>query len=93
MAWKKLEATVIGRVQGVGYRFFVEHMANLLGVTGWVSNLPTGDVKVVAVGREDTIPDLLRSLREGPSMSRVDEVKSSVETVETNDYDTFEIML
>ena len=93
MAFKKIEAVVTGRVQGVGFRFFVERMATLLGITGWVSNLPNGDVNVVGVGTEDSISDFLLTLKEGSSLSRVDEVKSSVENVDYNEYDSFEIML
>lgn len=93
MAFKKLEAIISGRVQGVGFRFFVERMANLLGITGWISNLPNGDVKVVGVGTEDKISDFLLTLKEGSSLSRVDEVKSSFENVDYNEYDSFEIML
>lgn len=93
MAFKKIEAIITGRVQGVGFRFFVERMANLLGITGWISNLPNGDVKVVGVGPEDKIADFLLTLREGSSLSRVDEVKNNIENVEYNEYDSFEIML
>ena len=38
MAYIKIESIVSGEVQGVGYRFFVERMANLLGITGWISS-------------------------------------------------------
>ncbi len=93
MPFQKAEAIISGRVQGVGFRFFVERMANLLGVTGWVSNLPNGNVKVVAVGAPDKISDFLLTLREGPTLASVEDVKTSLETVEYNEYDSFEIML
>ena len=93
MAFKKLEATVIGRVQGVGFRFFVERMAVLLGLTGWVCNLADGNVKVLAVGTPDKIADFLLTLQEGPNMARVDDVKYSIESVNYNEDDSFEIKL
>lgn len=91
MAFKRLEAVVIGRVQGVGFRFFVERMALLLGITGWVSNLADGNVKVMAVGTPEKIADFLLTLHEGPEMSRIDDVQYSLESVDYNEYDSFEI--
>lgn len=66
--------TVHGRVQGVGYRFFVCHAARGLSLTGWVRNLPNGDVEVVAEGEEDRLGELARQLKAGPMMARVTSV-------------------
>lgn len=93
MAFVRIETIVTGHVQGVGYRFFVERMAGILGITGWVSNLPDGSVKVVGIGTEDKISDFLLTLKEGSSLSRVDEVKTNRTVTEYNDFDSFEIML
>ncbi len=62
---------VKGMVQGVGFRFFVQHKATSLGLTGWARNLDDGDVEVFAVGTKARLSDLAAALHVGPSMSRV----------------------
>lgn len=57
---------VSGRVQGVGYRWFVIHQANALGIVGWVRNRRDGTVEVWAEGKEAALNELERELREGP---------------------------
>lgn len=64
-------ATVAGRVQGVGFRFFAERTARDLGVRGWVKNLPDGRVESVAEGDPDAVNRYLERLREGPRSGRV----------------------
>ncbi|MGC9199389.1 MAG: acylphosphatase [Acidobacteriaceae bacterium] len=63
-----------GRVQGVGFRWFVQREAADLGLHGWVRNTDTGEVEVVASGDPETIADLRAELRKGPRGSRVDGV-------------------
>ncbi len=68
---------VSGRVQGVGFRYFVMREAEALRLAGWVRNLPTGDVEVVAAG-EEALVDLLESrLWRGPPHARVGHVAAS----------------
>jgi acylphosphatase len=62
---------VHGRVQGVGYRYFVERVAGELGVTGYTRNLDDGRVEVYAVGTPEKLSDLAGSLRTGPRFSDV----------------------
>lgn len=62
---------VQGRVQGVGYRYFVVLEAEALGVTGWVRNLLDGGVEVLACGRPDVVDALVGRLWAGPRLSRV----------------------
>lgn len=69
---RRLEATVTGRVQGVGFRMFVLDRASALGLVGWVANEAGGRVRVVAEGSEERLLQLLGSLRDGPSGARVD---------------------
>jgi len=52
-----------GRVQGVGFRFTVESIANDLGVTGWVKNLRDGGVEITAEAEEDTLKDFLERIK------------------------------
>lgn len=73
---------VRGRVQGVGFRYFVERAAGMLNMSGWVRNLDDGDVEVYAVGNEEQLSELAGLLRKGPRFSEVrgvDEVESPVE--------------
>ena len=67
--------TVRGRVQGVGFRFFAEGRARALGLTGWVRNLPNGDVESEAYGPRAVIEQFVAELRKGPAMSRVQDVQ------------------
>ena len=68
---------VRGRVQGVGFRWFVEREAALLHIAGWVRNNPDSTVEVFAQGTRDQLAGLHQHLREGPRASRVDEVEVS----------------
>jgi len=68
---------VRGRVQGVGFRWFVEREAHLLGIAGWVRNNHDGSVEVLAQGTRDQILGLHSRLREGPRAARVDAVEVS----------------
>jgi acylphosphatase len=68
---------VSGRVQGVGFRYFVVREAESLGLSGWVRNLPTGEVEVV-VGGEQALVELLESrLWRGPPHARVAQVDAT----------------
>jgi acylphosphatase len=68
---------VRGRVQGVGFRWFVEHEAHILGIVGWVRNNHDGSVEVLAIGTRDQLAGLGSRLRQGPRASRVDHVEES----------------
>lgn len=60
---KRLHVYYEGRVQGVGFRFTTEYMAQELNLTGWVKNLPDGRVELVAEGKEDSLQDLLSKIK------------------------------
>jgi acylphosphatase len=66
---------VRGRVQGVGYRYFVLRQASALGVRGFARNLPDGEVEVVAEGPDEALAALEERLREGPSFASVSGVE------------------
>jgi acylphosphatase len=68
---------VRGRVQGVGFRWFVEREAHMLGIAGWVRNNHDGSVEVLAQGTGDQLSGLHSRLREGPRAARVDSVDVS----------------
>jgi acylphosphatase len=63
-----------GRVQGVGYRAWVDHEARRLGLQGWVRNRRDGCVEAVFEGDEDVVAGMIASCRKGPPSSRVDGV-------------------
>lgn len=66
-----------GRVQGVGFRFFVLREAAVLGLVGWVANEPNGSVRCVAEGSREALDALLEELRRGPAGARVDAVSTA----------------
>jgi len=66
---------VRGRVQGVGFRWFVEHEARQLGLAGWVRNNLDGSVEVLAMGSDEQHRTLRDKLQHGPRAARVDEVR------------------
>jgi acylphosphatase len=73
---QRLNAIVNGRVQGVGFRFFVLRRAVALGLTGWVRNLSGGTaVEVLAEGDVAGLQELLVALHEGPDAAYVRDVK------------------
>ena len=63
-----------GRVQGVGFRWFVQREASELNLLGWVRNTEDGNVEVVAAGDAGDLDELRSSLRKGPRGSRVDRI-------------------
>lgn len=66
--------TIRGRVQGVGYRAWVEHRARAHGLEGWVRNRRDGSVEALFAGPVAVVADMVASCRRGPSMARVDAV-------------------
>ena len=80
---------VSGRVQGVFFRRYILEHAKELGIKGYVRNLPTGKVEIVAQG--ERIEELLRHAHRGPPLARVDEVKTE-EIDEPETYDDFRIV-
>jgi len=75
----RFRALISGRVQMVGFRAFAEARADRHGVTGYVRNLPSGEVEVVAEGDRSLLEDLLGDLRRGPLGAYVREVSVSWE--------------
>lgn len=73
----RLHVLVRGRVQGVGFRWFVRERASALGVIGWVRNRPDGAVEIAAEGTPDAIGRLRRLVERGPDgavVSAIDEL-------------------
>ena len=89
-AFERLEATITGRVQAVGFRVFVASRAATLSLTGWVRNGSDGSVECVAEGRRADLETLLAALELGPAGARVDSV-SRIWTAATGSFDRFSI--
>lgn len=75
MTDRSIQAIVRGRVQGVGFRWFVREAAVALDLAGQVRNRPDGSVEVMASGAVDRIAALLERLREGPAGATVSGVE------------------
>ncbi len=69
-----LHVRVIGKVQGVGFRWFVREEARRLGLSGWVRNLSTGEVEVAAGGTEEFLERLRTAVAVGPTGATVEQV-------------------
>lgn len=71
---KVVHLIVHGRVQGVGYRAFVEHEAKRRELQGWVRNCADGTVEALLAGDAATIEDMIAACRRGPFGARVDAI-------------------
>ena len=81
---------VAGRVQGVGFRYFVVREAEALGLAGWVRNLPDGRVEALASGGPDGVSAFEGRLWEGPPHARVAAVE--VKEAEPPTYAEFRVL-
>ena len=87
-----LHFLIQGRVQGVGFRWFVHREASELDLHGWVRNTEDGDVEVVASGSPEDLAELRASLRKGPRGSRVDRlIEHYLDDSEAKNLDAFRI--
>ena len=69
-----LHVQVKGRVQGVGFRWFVRVSGRRLQLSGWVRNRPDGSVEIAAAGSEDRLAELRKLVKRGPDGAEVAEV-------------------
>ncbi len=89
VTWFKRETVIVrGRVQGVGFRWFVQRTSERLGVRGYVRNLPGGEVEVQAEAEQTILDALKQELQRGPVAARVSEVIEQDLQV-TNSYESF----
>ena len=86
----RIEAVVRGRVQGVGFRWFVSRVASRLELDGWVANDPDGSVRVVAEGPAQALDELIGALERGPAGAAVADVAVN-RTVPTGSFSGFSI--
>jgi len=81
---------VTGRVQGVGFRFFVEESAQIIGVSGWVRNVGYDTVEAVAEGSQVDVLQFVQAMKTGPRSSYIDDSRVEQET-HTGEFPDFEI--
>ncbi|GKQ50460.1 acylphosphatase [Bradyrhizobium sp. Ce-3] len=74
--------TISGRVQGVGYRAWVDAQANARGLEGWVRNRRDGSVEAVFAGADDVVADMIKACGRGPFSARVDRVQADAGTAD-----------
>jgi len=87
-----LHFLIQGRVQGVGFRWFVHREASELDLRGWVRNTEEGEVEVVASGTAEDLAELRASLRRGPRGSRVDHlIEHYLDEIESEGLSSFRI--
>ncbi len=82
---------ISGRVQGVGFRWFVLRAAQRLGVRGWARNLSDGRVEVMGQGTLPMLHDFQEELQKGPLLSHVENVEEVEVTPEVDTFKSFEI--
>lgn len=75
---KELEATMYGKVQGVGFRAFTRKQAEKLDLAGWVKNMSDGTVRCVVQGPEKDLQDFAEKLKSGPYFADVQDIDIKV---------------
>ena len=73
----KKHLVISGRVQGVGFRYWLRRKAEEKNIFGWVKNKTEGDVEALIIGNEKEVSDLIKLCEKGPSSSNVDHIKIS----------------
>ncbi|WP_069132338.1 acylphosphatase [Rhodohalobacter halophilus] len=93
MKFIEMKFLISGRVQGVGFRHFTKTNARQMGVTGWVRNLPEGDVETLLQGEEKKVLEMAGLLRDGPLTAKVDTLKLVHKEENPQDVkDTFQVI-
>jgi len=86
----RIHVWVNGRVQGVGFRAFVQQNAAQIGVIGWVRNVGYDKVEAVAEGTKEQTDDFLRIMKRGPVASRVEDWREEWEKA-TGEFESFRV--
>lgn len=87
---KTVRLTVKGKVQGVFYRANAKDVADLIGVKGWVRNLPNDDVEITATAAEDVLQKFIAWCKQGPPKAKVDDV--IIEELNVEEFRGFKII-
>ena len=73
----KKHLVISGRVQGVGFRYWLQSIAAKKNIFGWVKNKIAGDVEALIIGSEKEVNDLIKLCKRGPHSSNVEQIKVS----------------
>lgn len=87
---KTIQLTIKGKVQGVFYRATAKDVADLLGIKGWVKNLPDNNVEIRATASEELLQKLIHWCKQGPPKARVEDV--IVEELRLEEFSGFRII-
>jgi acylphosphatase len=87
----KIRVLVSGDVQGVWFRISTQDKANELGLTGWVKNLFSNAVEIIAEGDLDPLSELSGWLQDGPPNAEVKKISIEWEAISNNEFSSFEI--
>ncbi len=88
---KKIQAIVLGKVQGVGFRMYTQTKAEQLGVVGFVQNLSNGNVKIVAAGEDAKVDSLIDWAKSGSPAAQVDNLQTEAMEYQEGEFTRFEI--
>lgn len=86
---RAVKLTISGKVQGVGFRFFVKENAQSLGIKGYVKNLPDGEVEAFFQGSKENVNKMIEMCKKGPLTAEVEDIK--VEEKEPQNYENFKV--
>ena len=87
---KTIRLTIKGKVQGVFYRATAKDVADLIGIKGWVRNLPDNNVEITATASEETLQKFITWCKQGPPKARVEDV--IVEELDLEEFSGFMII-
>ena len=87
---KTIRLTINGKVQGVFYRATAKDVADLIGVKGWIRNLPDNNVQITATATEETLQKFINWCKQGPPKARVDDV--IIEELDPEEFNSFRII-
>ncbi|MGB9677601.1 MAG: acylphosphatase [Candidatus Ratteibacteria bacterium] len=87
---KRYHIYVKGIVQGVGFRWYARRIGNLVGVSGWVKNLPNGSVEIVVEGENEKIETFIEELKNGYLGKNIKEIEKFEEEYK-GEFKNFEI--
>jgi acylphosphatase len=87
---KTIRLTIKGKVQGVFYRATAKDVADLIGIKGWVRNLPDNNVEITATASEETLQKFINWCKQGPPKAKVEDV--TVEELSPEEFNGFRII-
>ena len=87
---KTIRLTIKGKVQGVFYRATAKDVADLIGLRGWIRNLPNNNVEITATAPEETLQKFVNWCKQGPPKAKVDDV--IIEELSLEEFNGFRII-